>query len=170
MAGSPQSRHIRKLITTPVLPSCNYYHFSISTHPRFYITNIHYRFANDIMQKLGWNLDILEACVYTCGFEVLSSITKEINCRAAYSFWQEQHFSFILGKGIPPPCLVQIMTLNTEFIFIESSIYLRNYHEQPFKRRPNVNAGFDGVYSIALAFSKILYNALHNASLRYIEV
>lgn len=100
--------------------------FSICAH--FYISNIYYRFVNGIMCKLVWNSDILGACVYTCGFEALSSMTKEINCRRAYSFWQEQYFNYVLGKGISPLSLVQIMTLNTEFIFIESSIYLRNYH------------------------------------------
>lgn len=45
-----------------------------------------------------------------------------------YSFWQEYISADFFEQGSFSLSLVQIMVPNTRFIFIESSIYLRNYH------------------------------------------
>lgn len=94
------------------------------------------RLAHCVMWKLVQRILHLDfrhiiAYVYTYGFEVLSSTKKEINCRMVYSFWQEYYFNclffFFLSKDLVFLSLVQIMIPNTGFIWIESSIYLRNY-------------------------------------------
>lgn len=92
------------------------------------------RLAHCVMWKLVQRILHLDfrhiiAYVYTYRFEVLSSTKKEINCRMVYSFWQEYYFNclFFLSKDLVFLSLVQIMIPNTGFIWIEISIYLRNY-------------------------------------------
>lgn len=88
----------------------------------FDLSNMHCRLADDMMWKSVWDLDILRACARTCAFEVLPSITKEINCRRAYIASGKKNISS--WRRNFPRCVWYKLQLLTLSLFLQKAQFI----------------------------------------------